>query len=289
MPKKKILDAGKVRAKTLAYLEIAAAGKELQNPRKAIAEEVFLSSFGLPPGEGLPLAKKIILELESDGVIACLRSAGGTVRSLRLVPRVPESISVYAAPQVAVAEKPKKEPAAPASARRQAGRPLILLSPRKTVPSRPTTREMAEENERRFFLLAHGVLEKIEEVAPAFVVWRDCEQSGRHNPGKGRHDWRDHAGDDVCITLFVLNEDGGVKGGRMIYDVKSSFSAARERNKNIVFFEDEGQADALLKKAVCVNQRRSDAEITAEILDDMIGAGFGKLKELKEEILANFA
>ncbi len=268
----------KERAAVLVYLS-AHAGEYLKNPLKCLSD-MLLDNFGWPINTGRRRSAFIIRVLEQSGKVQCRYNARGVLvgvmvvkpnadvkkESLRVEPSPPQT-----EPEKVVAPPP---PDRPSSYGHSANR-NILHTPRVRIRKKGVLRrlrkanEKGDRNEERFHRLAERLLASIKELLPG-VLWMECVRSGRHRPKKGKIDISDHYGEDVSLKWSVKRE-AGESVGRIIYQVKSSVWAAKIFNRSIRIFP--GQEDALLKKAVVVNDGRPDDDIIGEIRSDLALVG----------------
>ncbi|PIR69649.1 MAG: hypothetical protein COU47_01960 [Candidatus Niyogibacteria bacterium CG10_big_fil_rev_8_21_14_0_10_46_36] len=116
-----------------------------------------------------------------------------------------------------------------------------------------------DRNEMRFYQLISLWCARITFALKELGVTIRTQKSGRHRPEAGLFDRKDKAGEDVDVLVFL-----GKKRFWFIFDVKSSRSRAKDFNKNI--FLTKHQKDATLKRAILVNDERSDDDIIKEVI-----------------------
>lgn len=136
---------------------------------------------------------------------------------------------------------------------------------------RRESEEMGNKNEDRLHKLVRRLIGLLESEFSDIIQEAVCTRSGHHNPKKGKIDLRNSAGDDVDFRLDVKDGGGRIFSRWLIWDSKSSMIGAVKFNGKIIYFP--GQTEADLKKAIVVNKQRSDKEIIAEIVSDLISVG----------------
>lgn len=129
--------------------------------------------------------------------------------------------------------------------------------------------ELGERNERRF----HGLVERLVEVLAELFPSHEylLNRSGKHNPRKGRIDLADHLGEDVVLRRIFWQGRASFTR-RIAYDVKSSRSRVAMHNERFLRYRYIEDTFVFCRKAIAVNPYRSDAEVVAEVLDDMVRA-----------------
>jgi hypothetical protein len=126
--------------------------------------------------------------------------------------------------------------------------------------------DIGRKNEHRLHVLAERLVYLL---ALDFedIVCASCRRSEHDDP-------QDRHGEDVSICLVIESRDGQKKRGRVVYDSKSSSGGIqryyRKKNRHM---HGPGQKDCLLKKAILVNEDRTDDEITEELINDLIKVG----------------
>ena len=234
----------------------------LVHPLRALSD-LLLTQFRWPMADGKKRAAIVISELVKEGLIECDRTKNGALRGLRVAARTSEPVQ-------AIQEFIDVPPLAETIAK--------ISPPRRTPPKRKKgvarrmrlAVERGGRNEGRFHFLVGKLLALLGEKFPENIIEASCSRSGVHNLRKGRVDVRDHQGEDVRVTMWI-QWGGAAHEGDLIYDAKSSPRAAAAFNGNIRRYA--GQEDALVKRAIVVNDGIPDADIVLEVLGDMVSSG----------------
>ena len=247
------------------------------NPVNNIAD-LLLTRFGWSLDEGKVRAERIIELLLQEGIIEINRG-GRELRSIHLKTdsdsaskSIPKPRLVK--PKSAVLPDPKLAAVTPSTVNDAQNAKSITVAKRKFQQRKKgkarikrQTEIVGERAEHRLHKLLLQLAEILKTRFPEQISNITVSRSGRHNPRKGKIDLQDRSGEDITVLLTVY--DGGRhRKERLIYDAKNSrFFAAKFNNKIRIL---PGQEGAILKKAISTNKMRSDREITAEILQDMV-------------------
>jgi hypothetical protein len=265
----------------LSYVGETSGHSWLEDPLPRLSQ-FLLDNFGYPLSAGRVRARRIILELAQLGLLDYELGKWNTVQRVRLKDcgaEVSERESTIVADipeRVALPEKDEEMTGNGNQPDLWGKRPAG-----KRKHKRLSMYKIADRDEKRFYKIMEEFLALLRERFPDVVLDASCSRSGRHNPAEGKIDLRDHAGDDVAILLTVKDGAGTIRAGKLIYDVKHSAESSRMRNADIIRFP--GQEDALLKRAITVNKKRSTTAIRKEVVGAMVEVGL-----LPEEIAREF-
>ncbi|MDP3696532.1 MAG: hypothetical protein Q8R55_00700 [Candidatus Taylorbacteria bacterium] len=230
-----------------------------------------LESFGWPLSAGRKRAQLILDNLEKTRSILIFPDGG---RGIKIKIAVPENHREFKPkPQLVKKAETAQPEIASTPSLKYSDKPWIQAPKLKKGVTRKNREavDKGDRNEQRLHDLMLQLLEILKEKFPETILETSCYRSGRHNPGKGKVDLQDKAGEDVSPKLTVRDKEGRIISGRLIFDSKSSVKSARKFNAFIHFLP--GQEGALLKRAIVVNKHRSGREISVEILRDLFSVG----------------
>lgn len=274
----------------LSFLTANAKDGLFKKPIPHLAN-LLLETFGWPLTSGRKRASIIMRELADSKTI--LLNGQGSIKSV-LIPQNHSS-------EISAAKQPSE--------------PLPTLINPKTVPGSDNTNLLVsgpypcsknvrhqklkkgaarrnrerinkgDRNEQRLYSIANELLSTLSKRFPSVFLETSCARSGRHSPRKGKIDLQDKSGEDISLKLTVRSSSGHLIAGRVIYDAKSSQTGADKFNRHIHLLP--GQSGALMKKAIIINERRSNHEIISELADDLIKTELMP-QDLKEKVLSFF-
>lgn len=252
----------------------------IENPTTALVE-LLQKRYAFTAGLSKKIVERVIKDLETEGVVGCVRGGRGNILMLKVVqqealaPMVvatnPRKIVVRRATatlESPVTQLPEEVPnPLPAAAIKYNSISRHPVLPKGATRKRTERINKGDRNEQRFRVLIGDLLLQLK-VASQGLYDGEFYHSGRHNPQKGKYDQRDRDGEDFSISFSPAATSEPV---RLIYDVKSSYPAAQRFNGQVVVFDH--QSDAKIKKAIAVNPNRSDEEIIQEVIHDICAAG----------------
>src|SRR3989344_663181 len=289
------LDSLGQRVRT-AFINGHSNSEHAANPVPGLAD-LLKKCAGLSASVAKKRAKDLIVELAERGWIECRRDEKGRIQSIKIV-RLADQLA-FAAKIINRSKEQRFEQekallAETEGCEKAKAVELSSESPKSRPPKRShkirkkgAARRLREawdrgnRNQTRFGGLLNRFVGALR-LCPEIVAEASLESSGRHNPKKGKIDMRDHHGED--FSLFILaNPEGRY---RLIYDAKSALKDVQAFNRKIYFTRE--QRDACKKKAILVNDRRSDAEIIEEVLQDLIDSGFSEVARYTQPILERF-
>lgn len=290
------------KERVLAFIQQGVENGCLNKPLPRVAS--FLrANFVWTSAQSKKRASEIIRELDKLGKVTCQTDNRGIVRTIRIngdennlvlevkpaLVKKTELPSTTSQPEIRI-DDPIED--------RAEEKPQLIFSPKiKPTPRKVLKKGVArrkkeainkgDRNEQRFHRLMGRLITILKDnKLSSIIIEANYFKSGRHNPKKGQIDIRDKQGEDGSLRLTIRKLDGRLITGRIIYDPKSSYPAVVKFNRHIRYLP--GQEEALLKKAIKVNPKRTDREIVGEVIDDIVTTELLP-SEIKEGIQSYFS